>query len=60
MQEQQIMLAMLLALGVFLIAGLLVVPAIKEANAGCENGNLGTVNNTILKSRGKCLDRGTF
>ncbi len=34
--------------------------AIQQAEAGCENGNTGTVNNTILKSKAKCLDRGTI
>ena len=32
--------------------------AIQQAEAGCERGNPGTVNQSITKSNGKCLDRG--
>ena len=54
--------AIVAALG--LLGGVMVLVAnnlaLQEADAGCENGNPGTVNQSIAKSKGKCLDRGTF
>ncbi len=46
-------------LGVVVVVAVMTIP-VQEAEAGCENGNTGTVNNTIIHSRGKCFDRGTF
>ncbi len=44
-------------LGAVAVTVLIIAP---QAEAGCEKGNTGTVNNTVIRSRGKCFDRGTF
>ena len=63
MQNNQLALIAIVAalsvLGVVVVLAVVTIP-VQEAEAGCENGNTGTVNNTVIKSRGKCLDRGTF
>jgi hypothetical protein len=52
--------AVAVALGV--LGGVMVLVtnnlAIQEAEAGCERGP--AVNQSLLKSNGKCFDRGTF
>jgi hypothetical protein len=38
--------------------GLIDVPAIEQAHAGCERG--AAANKSLLKSKGRCVDEGTF
>jgi hypothetical protein len=44
-------------LGVVLLLEVMTIP-VQEAEAGCERGP--AVNQSLLKSNGKCFDRGTF
>ncbi len=57
-ETNYIMLAIVLAFGVFLIVGLLIIPAIEQAQAGCERGNAGSF--AFNQSKGRCFDRGTI
>jgi hypothetical protein len=49
--------AALALLGVVIVLAVVTIP-LQEAEAGCERGP--AVNQSLLKSKGKCFDRGTF
>jgi hypothetical protein len=57
MKTTTITIAIALAVPVF-VTGLIVVPAMEEADAGCERGTAGSF--AFNASKGRCLDRGTF
>lgn len=48
----------IITLAVALVIGLIVVPAIEQAHAGCERG--AAANKSLLKSKGRCFKEGTF
>jgi hypothetical protein len=49
--------AALALLGIVIVLAVMTIP-VQEAEAGCERGP--AVNQSLLKSKGKCFDRGTF
>jgi hypothetical protein len=53
-----IIIAILAALALLGVVAVTVVTIAPEAEAGCERGP--AVNQSLLKSKGKCFDRGTF
>jgi hypothetical protein len=57
MKTTTITIAIALAVAVF-VTGLIVVPAMEEADAGCERG--GGLPLAFNASKGRCFDRGTF
>jgi hypothetical protein len=57
-QNTKVLPTITIALAIALVEGLVVVLVIKEADAGCERGP--AVNQSLLKSNGRCLDRGTI
>jgi hypothetical protein len=57
MKTTTITIAIALAVAVF-VTGLIVVPVMEEANAGCERGAAGSF--AFNASKGRCFDRGTF
>ena len=57
MNTETMLLAITLAVAMF-VTGLIVVPAMEEADAGCERGAAGSF--AFNASKGRCFDRGTF
>lgn len=57
MKITTITIAIALAVAVF-VTGMIVVPAMEEADAGCERG--GAPSTAFNASKGRCFDRGTF
>jgi hypothetical protein len=49
--------AALVLLGVVIVLAVVTIP-LQEAEAGCERGK--AVNQSLAKSKGRCLDQGTF